>query len=258
MRERGTNKESTADPAANRYAGPDFEGTGRSAVLTEIASHFPPGVGVATLVPEGCNRPLFLEEKALIVGTAEIRRHHFTAGRTCAREALRQIGGPAVPLLRSANGAPIWPSGYVGSITHSQGICCAVAASALEVEAVGIDAELLTTLDLDVVRMICRPNEMENIAALSDPNDGLWPLLTFSAKEAFYKCFSSITDHFLEFRDVSVRFCTLEPGKRGTFSITIEAPAVPNFGLAQRVFGSWCRTESYVFTAVLSAAIVST
>jgi 4'-phosphopantetheinyl transferase EntD len=64
---------------------------------------------------------LFPEEITLVARATEKRRREFTAGRECARAALAGLGLAAVPILRGYRGAPQWPDGVVGSITHCPG-----------------------------------------------------------------------------------------------------------------------------------------
>src|SRR5438876_615194 len=71
---------------------------------------------------------LFGEERALVAGASPVRRREFTAGRVCARDALQQLGGPRCAILRDPSRAPIWPEGFVGSISHAAGYCVAAAA----------------------------------------------------------------------------------------------------------------------------------
>jgi 4'-phosphopantetheinyl transferase EntD len=67
------------------------------------------------------------------------RRAEFIAGRWCAHQALRAISMPAAALPTGRLGAPCWPVGAVGSITHDAGYCVAVAGPAASVTGIGID-----------------------------------------------------------------------------------------------------------------------
>ena len=58
----------------------------------------------------------------------EERRNEFIAGRHCAREALARIGVSSCALPPDKNRAPQWPEGVIGSISHTGGLCCSVAA----------------------------------------------------------------------------------------------------------------------------------
>lgn len=69
------------------------------------------------------------------------RQREFATARSCARTALARLGVPPVPVLASPRGAPRWPAGVVGSITHCDGYRAAAVAYTRDVVSLGIDAE---------------------------------------------------------------------------------------------------------------------
>jgi len=88
-----------------------------------IEDLLPPQVAVAE---EFGNVPyvvLFPEEEAVIANAVDKRRREFATARACARAALAKLGLPPVPIVPGFRGAPQWPSGVVGSITHCAGYC---------------------------------------------------------------------------------------------------------------------------------------
>ena len=67
------------------------------------------------------------------VGQAvDTHRRKPATGRLCARTALAKLGASSVPIPSGRRGAPDWPSGVVGSITHCAGYRAATAARARE------------------------------------------------------------------------------------------------------------------------------
>jgi 4'-phosphopantetheinyl transferase EntD len=64
---------------------------------------------------------LFPEEEAVIARAVPKRRQEFTTARHCARTALATLGAPPAPILPGEMGAPTWPPGYVGTMTHCAG-----------------------------------------------------------------------------------------------------------------------------------------
>jgi 4'-phosphopantetheinyl transferase EntD len=85
--------------------------------------------------------PLFRSEEEAVARAVEGHRREFAAGRRCAREALMQLGYPALPVPADVNRAPIWPAGFVGSMNHCYGYRAAVVAMNTDLWTVGIDAE---------------------------------------------------------------------------------------------------------------------
>jgi len=63
-------------------------------------------------------------------------------GRLAGRSALKQINAPSdFPILRGESGEPLWPIGFVGSISHSGGIGVACASRSESYLGLGIDLE---------------------------------------------------------------------------------------------------------------------
>ena len=110
------------------------------------------------------------------------------AGRRCARSALAAIGQPRAAILRDGAGAPRWPVGVSGSISHAEGMACALVGSRLG--PIGVDVERLDRrVRSRAWRAILRPEE---ICA-----GHLERLVVFSLKEAFFKmCFPRLRRFF--------------------------------------------------------------
>lgn len=197
---------------------------------------------------------LLLEAEAAIIGRASPRRRaDFAAGRDCARRALRRAGYRDAPLLRGANGAPQWPCGVVGSLTHGAGLCCAVVARARDARAVGIDVESAVGLDADLRRLVCTPSELAHHRSL-DASFGDWPKLTFSAKEAVYKCLSPILRRFVDFGEVMIEFGADEGPHRGSFKVRAADISTPIANLCGEMVGRW-RQEGGLVIAAASVGV---
>jgi 4'-phosphopantetheinyl transferase EntD len=128
------------------------------------------------------------------------RRNEFIAGRCCARMALAQIGQAACALPIDVDGLPIWPIATLGSITHSRGLCCAVAASANNMMYLGVDLEKTNRLSSRAMERVVHPLEVATVGE----NQALGSLL-FSAKEAFYKAQFPILGAKPNFKDLALQ-----------------------------------------------------
>jgi len=124
----------------------------------------------------------YAEEGSHLANAAIARRNEFISGRRCARIALAHIGQASCALPADSDGLPIWPSATMGSITHSRGLCCAVAASADKMMHLGIDLEKTTRLSARAMERVVHPLEEATVG-----EDQALGSLLFSAKEAFYK-----------------------------------------------------------------------
>lgn len=157
------------------------------------------------------------------------RRAEFHAGRRAARKALSHAGVPAAHLSADQDGVPVWPAGFLGSISHTDTLAAAIVASQGGWLGLGLDFEPQSTLSQDEISLIRRPDEDQ-----TKP-----PMLTFVAKEAAYKAIFPSTRRMLEFHDFRIRFT---PG-----SDTYDAE--PSISDPVSIRGRW-RQFNGVFAAV--------
>jgi enterobactin synthetase component D len=131
----------------------------------------------------------------------------FLAGRHCAASALGAAGFDQMSTIGiAADGSPIWPAGFAGSITHSGGFATALIVPSTSYHSVGIDSEEVVSDDVaEAIRAtVLTPNEIDNIVnGMSSGLDASAIItLAFSAKESVYKCLRPFADDFFEFHDV--------------------------------------------------------
>jgi 4'-phosphopantetheinyl transferase EntD len=149
---------------------------------------------------------LFAEEMESVGNAVQKRRREFATGRACARAALASLGVPALPILRGERGAPRWPNGFVGSITHCVGYRAAAAGRREEWASLGIDAEPDIPLEEGVLSVVARPDEVASVRELIRLNPGgpSWDRLLFCAKEAVYKAWYPLTGRWLGFDEAVI------------------------------------------------------
>jgi 4'-phosphopantetheinyl transferase EntD len=165
---------------------------------------FPAGV-VATEMRVPGDVALLLPEEAACLGRAVAkRRQEFAAGRQCARRALRELGVVDFPLRVGADREPLWPRGFVGSITHTAGICAAVVASRERFRGLGVDAEIVGVVGAELWPSICVAAETAWLASLPHPERAPAVTLIFAAKEAFYKAQFPLARERLHFHDIGI------------------------------------------------------
>jgi 4'-phosphopantetheinyl transferase EntD len=167
-------------------------------------SLFPAGV-VATEMRVPGDVALLLPEEAACLGRAVAkRRQEFAAGRQCARRALQEFGVVDFPLRVGADREPLWPRGFVGSITHTAGICAAVVASRERFRGLGVDAEIVGVVGAELWPSICVAAETDWLASLPQPERAPAVTLIFAAKEAFYKAQFPLARERLHFHDIGI------------------------------------------------------
>jgi 4'-phosphopantetheinyl transferase EntD len=148
---------------------------------------------------------LFPEEEAVVARAVAKRRTEFATARYCARAALRRLGVPPAPILPGERGAPQWPDGIVGSMTHCAGYRAAAVARRSEVVSIGVDAEPHDALPDGVLRLIALDAERDMLAALGTASPDLyWDRLLFCVKEAVFKAWYPLTGRWLDFTEASV------------------------------------------------------
>ncbi len=170
--------------------------------MTPVRSLFRPPVvaGIASAAMRAA--PLHAAEEVLAAGRSDARRDDFTAGRGCARALLGGMGLGDEPVTDGPAGEPRWPVGVAGSIAHCRGLCAVAVARSPAVIGVGLDVELASTVDDEVLTQVFLPGELRSVASGQRPADAA--AVVFSAKEAFYKLYFSVTERFAWFDDVYV------------------------------------------------------
>ena len=138
---------------------------------------------------EDVGQPVFLDpqEATLVAGGSDKRRRDFTLGRSCAHEALAVLGYGVAVVGKSEDGAPLWPAGVVGSITHTTGYAAALVAEARHISGVGLDAERVGGVTENLWPRLFDGAERDHLLALDPASRPVLATLFFSAKEAFYK-----------------------------------------------------------------------
>ncbi|MBZ6475557.1 4'-phosphopantetheinyl transferase family protein [Streptomyces griseocarneus] len=194
---------------------------------------------------------LFPEEEALLAKAVDKRRREFTTVRACARTALGRLGHAPSPILPGQRGAPRWPTGVIGSMTHCEGYRAAAVAHARDVMTIGLDAEPHEPLPNAGVRaLVTRPEEREQLARLAARQPGVcWDRLVFSAKESVYKAWFPLTGLWLDFEDAVVE---VDPGAE-TFTARLLDPAPLLAATGNRLAGfsgRWRVRDGLIVTAI--------
>jgi 4'-phosphopantetheinyl transferase EntD len=166
---------------------------------------FAPGVVAADLHGAASAGFLTESESAAVSHCAPKRIGDFTAGRLCARRALAAFGVVDFALLPAADRQPVWPQGYVGSITHTEGYSAAVVGRRAQFRSLGVDAEMISSVHVELWPRILGEAEQRQVAQLETPQvRERAAALIFAAKEAFYKCQYALTAEWLEFEDLRI------------------------------------------------------
>ena len=184
----------------------------------ELAGLFPSSVVAAELIGPAPRALLTPSELKSISHCAEKRIQDFTRGRACAHRALSELGIRNFSLLAGERRDPLWPDGISGSITHTAGFAAAVAAPRSGIASVGIDCEIIESVDEELWSRICTPTEQARLMSMPVTERGRQAALIFAAKEAFYKCQFPVSRQWVGFEDVDIE-PTDWPATAGSFRI---------------------------------------
>lgn len=207
-----------------------------------IAGLVPSTVVAAEAYDDNAALPLYPEEWAVIASAAKKRRQEFTTVRTLARACLAQLGGLPGPLLPDSDRVPLWPDGFVGSMTHCDGFRAAAAARVDDLVSIGIDAEPHDALPHGVLDAVTVPEEREGLAALAEQHAEIaWDRLIFSAKESVFKACFPLNGRWIDFTDCAIEFDPLV----GTFRARLLCLDKVFHGVSPKIMiGRWTVSES--------------
>src|SRR5262249_36047486 len=127
-----------------------------------------------------------------IAASVPKRQLAYVAGRLCAEHALRRTG-IASAVGRGGSGEPLWPEGFVGSITHTETQARARAArrdGTTGILGIGIDSQSLADeASVDAILSVCctRSERVMLLDGRPPRERCLAATIVFALKEAFYK-----------------------------------------------------------------------
>lgn len=138
------------------------------------------------------------EERAAVERAVAKRRNEYFATRHLARLALTELAVPGCPILNNSDRSPRWPSGVVGSLSHTDTWCgVALTRRTDGICGLGIDLERAGSVSPEVEQRISSARELRG----SDPTAAS---LRFSAKEALYKAIFPFVNRFVGFLEVEI------------------------------------------------------
>jgi 4'-phosphopantetheinyl transferase EntD len=216
----------------------------------ELEALFPASVALsvasAEAWAEASDEALYPEEAAHIARAVAKRKHEFTAGRSCARRALAALGLPAVALPPNEDRSVRWPDAVWGSITHTEGLCAAVAVRREQLRGVGIDAELRGRVTQKLWGQIASEREVAWFSAAPSALEAAErATLLFSAKEAFYKAQYCVSRTYVGFHEVELEF-----DARAGFVVTLQNDIADSFRRGARFIGHYAQLGAHVVTGL--------
>jgi 4'-phosphopantetheinyl transferase EntD len=162
-----------------------------------------PGImcGVRAISP-GDESTLTQNEQAQMRNSAVLVRRASGAARIVARKILRDAGAPPPwDICKQVSGAPEWPSGFIGSISHDHDFALAAIAANQRLRSIGIDVERKIPLPAELISIVATKHEIDDLN-----NNNFDFKLLFCIKEAVYKATNVLDGEYLDHHDVEFSY----------------------------------------------------
>lgn len=218
----------------------------------QVSCHFD-----TTLFHEETADQLGLILPATLGNAVPKRKAEFLAGRYCARAALFQLGGnPDATVGIGTNRVPVWPPGFVGSITHTHCYASALVAHQKHVRAVGLDSETwIEAASADSVGpQILTPRESHSGRMHLFESPLHYLTLVFSAKESLFKCLFPLVNRFFDFQAAIISPRPHGSATGGEFRFELLEDLSAEFRAGYRGSGRYAVDTTYVHTAIVLRA----
>jgi len=175
------------------------------------------------------------------------RQQAFAAGRVLIKRCFVDLSLTHTMVTQDAYGAPIWPNGVTGSVSHTQrAVITAVCFNkhTNNKVSIGIDIEQLNRVQASIWPTVFTQNERVFLSKTKLPDQIKVATCLFTAKESFYKAQFPLTRQFIEYEDIEVTLDLQSPGK---LNIHHEIPSIKEFNIDAFYF----YFANYVFTGTL-------
>ncbi len=174
--------------------------------------------GTADPVPDDVLQRLHPAERAHALTLRGFRQPEWVGARLAAREALRVLGAPRVPVLNDDRGAPRLDSqghGVALSLAHKRDLAVALVARSGHGH-IGVDLEDLLPERSGVASRVLTARELAAVEAL--PPERRWTsvVVRFSIKEAIYKALAPTLSRYIGFEEAEV-----DPTPDGLATVTL-------------------------------------
>ncbi len=175
------------------------------------------------------------------------RQADYLAGRYATSQLLKEAGcNNAVSM--SSDRAPVWPTGWWGSISHTEKWVIAILAPYRSNIKLGVDIEKLRPEVMqEIATTFTIACERELLATSSLPYESAL-LIAFSAKESLFKALYPQVQHIFGFE--AVRLCDLSTNNN-CFTLELTMSLAPNLNIGYRIQGYYLISENKVITLIV-------
>ena len=183
------------------------------------------------------------------------RKSEFVAGRYLARKALIALGANETTVGIGANRVPLWPSSFIGSISHSKDFAICAVANQDDIKRIGIDVENFLDIKVarDIVISVLIESEYKLVGTYTNPNPVVLTLI-FSAKESLFKALYPEVGHYFDFDAAQTKKIDFQTGQ---FTLELVQELGPTLPLGTRFEGTFELGTHQVFTMIVCLNRVS-
>lgn len=177
------------------------------------------------------------------------RKSEFVAGRYLAKKALRALGSDKTNVEVGRNREPLWPSPFIGSISHTSDFAICAVASQCSVKRIGLDVELVMDADLakDIADSILVEPEYKFVSSSLAPNPLVLTLI-FSAKESLFKALYPEVGYYFGFDAAQIKDIDFHTGK---FTLELVQSLTPTLLSGESFKGSFELQSRQVITMLV-------
>lgn len=221
-----------------------FPGNECEALSAITCSFSSEGVDVSAFVPYSLEVPQSLKK------AVHSRKIEFLVGRYLAKVLLENANAESTFVARGDYSQPIWPRGYTGSISHTDGSAICVLGSTGDFQCIGIDIEkYMTQKQISEIGSRIACDAEIGLSRKSTLTQEQFFSLLFSAKESVFKALFPRVNTYFEFTDVEL---TQVDTQRCEFEITVGEPLSCEYHLERRMRGKFFLSEFTLTTLVSS------
>jgi len=180
------------------------------------------------------------------------RRAEFVAGRSLARHALQQLGADDSVVDIDKHRAPVWPAGFVGSISHTDTLAVCAVARCQDIERLGVDIEEYIADEMAYFVFASVVTEAERVLFDQYPlyRHALLTVI-FSAKESLFKALFPVVGHYFGFEVARLKEINFSAG---TLVMELTTDLMPELAVGRCFNGQFRLHDSYVFTMIMERA----